>query len=221
MDLEGITKEFYLKSEKVFALKEFSYKFEKGKFYSVMGHSGSGKSTLINILGLLLTPTSGKYLLDGQDVSKLNDDLCSDIRMKKIGFIYQDYNLDENMTALENVMLPMLINKDIKNSERETRALKLLTQFGLEERLKHYPKEMSGGEKQRVAIARALANSPEYIICDEPTGNLDEENEKIVFNLLKELSQQGKTIIVVSHSDVVKQYSDVVIKINKGSIVNE
>lgn len=221
MDLEGITKEFYLKSEKVFALKEFSYKFEKGKFYSVMGHSGSGKSTLINILGLLLTPTSGKYLLDGQDVSKLNDDLCSDIRMKKIGFIYQDYNLDENMTALENVMLPMLINKDIKNSERETRALKLLTQFGLEERLKHYPKEMSGGEQQRVSIARALANSPEYIICDEPTGNLDEENEKIVFNLLKELSQQGKTIIVVSHSDVVKQYSDVVIKINKGSIVNE
>lgn len=221
MDLEGITKEFYLKSEKVIALKDFSYKFEKGKFYSVMGHSGSGKSTLINILGLLLTPTSGKYLLDGQDVSKLNDDLCSDIRMKKIGFIYQDYNLDENMTALENVMLPMLINKDIKNSERETRALKLLTQFGLEERLKHYPKEMSGGEQQRVAIARALANSPEYIICDEPTGNLDEENEKTVFNLLKELSQQGKTIIVVSHCDVVKKYSDVVIKINKGSIVNE
>ncbi len=221
MNLENIAKEYILKNNKVVALKDFSFNFESEKFYAIMGHSGSGKSTLINILGLLSTPTKGKYLLDQKDVSCMSERELAEIRMKKIGFIFQDFNLDENMTALENVMLPMLINKDIKREDREQLAKNLLDKFGLEDRETHFPRELSGGEQQRVAIARALANNPKYIICDEPTGNLDEENEVIVFDYLKELSKQGKTIIVVSHSDAVKNYADVVIKISKGSIVNE
>lgn len=221
MKLENITKEYHTKSEKIIALKDFSYNFKKGNFYAIMGHSGSGKSTLISILGLMGKYTSGKYTINNEEVTNLSDKELSKLRMKYIGFIFQDYMLDPYLKAFENVILPMLINNSIKKEERKKIALKLLKEVGLEERVNHYPKEMSGGEQQRVCLARCLANSPEVILADEPTGNLDENNEKHIFTLLKELSKKGKCVIVVSHSNEIKKYADVVINLSKGQIVGD
>lgn len=220
MELKKVSKIYKLKDEEINALSDFSYKFEKGKMYGVRGHSGSGKSTLINILGLLETPTKGTYIIDKRDVSKLNSKELADLRLNTIGFVFQDFYLNENMTALENVMLPLLINKSLSFKEKEVKAKKLLTEVGLVNRIKHFPKELSGGEQQRVAIARALANNPKIILADEPTGNLDEENEKIIFEQLKKLSKDGKCVIVVSHSDEINKYADEILKISKGKLVN-
>lgn len=221
MELKNISKIYKLKDEEIVALDKFSYSFEMGKLYGIMGHSGSGKSTLINILGLLENPTSGTYKLDNKDVSKLSSSELANLRLKTIGFVFQDYFLDENMTALENAMLPLLINKDLSFNKKEEKAKKLLTEVGLEKRINHFPNELSGGECQRVAIARALANDPEIILADEPTGNLDEENEKIIFEQLKKLSKDGKCVIVVSHSDEINKYADEIIKISKGKLVDK
>lgn len=221
MELKNVSKIYKLKDEEIAALKAFSYKFESGKLYGIKGHSGSGKSTLINILGLLEIPTSGTYILDKKDVSKLNSSELANLRLNTIGFVFQDYFLDENMTALENVMLPLLINKKLNFNEKSERAKKLLNEVGLENRIKHFPKELSGGEKQRVAIARAIANKPKIILADEPTGNLDEENEKIIFEQLKKLTKDGKCVIVVSHSDEINNYADEIIKISKGKKVGK
>ncbi len=218
MKLEDITKIYYLKNEEIKALKNVTYTFQNSKFYAIMGHSGSGKSTLIKIMGLLLKPSTGAYYLDGQNIANLCDKELSYLRMKKIGFIFQDYNLDENLRAYENVILPMLINKEIEKDEREFRAMELLEDLGIKERAYHYPKELSGGEQQRVAIARAIANNPDIILADEPTGNLDEENEKIVFGELKKLAKSGKCIVVVTHSPEALKYADKVIEISKGSL---
>lgn len=215
-----MSKIFKRKEEEVVALDDVSFKFEMGKLYGIMGHSGSGKSTLINIIGLLENPTKGSYILDKKDVSKLSDKELADLRLKTIGFIFQDYFLDDNMTALENVMLPLLINKELTFKEKEEKACNLLKEVGLEKRIKHFPKELSGGEKQRVAIARALANEPKIILADEPTGNLDEENEKIILDILKNLSKDGKCVIVVSHSEEIKKYADQLIKIKSGKLVS-
>lgn len=186
------------------ALDNVSYEFKPGKMYAIMGHSGSGKSTLISIIGLIETYTSGKITIDQKDISELKDDELSNLRMKHIGFVFQDFYLDEHLKAYENVMLPMLINKEIKKEERKEKACKLLIDLGLRDRINHFPKEMSGGEQQRVAIARSLANDPKIILADEPTGNLDEENEKLVFETLKDLSKKGKCVIVVTHSEEIK-----------------
>ena len=186
-----------------------------------MGHSGSGKSTFIHLLGLLETPTSGKYTLNGKNVENLTEKETAKIRNETIGFIFQDFYLDEYLTACENVMLPMLINKNINNIERKERALHLLKRLGLEERITHFPKELSGGEKQRVAIARALANDPKIILADEPTGNLDEENEKKILEILKKQSQEGKCVIVVSHSNEIKKYADELLTIKEGRLNKE
>ena len=218
MNLENITKTYSLKNEQITALNNLTYKFEKGKLYAIMGHSGSGKSTLIKIMGLIEKPTSGKYTINNTDISTLNDKELSLLRMKHIGFIFQEFYLNDHLKAYENVILPMLINPEIPKNERQKRALSLLELVGLQERINHFPKELSGGEKQRIAMARALANDPEIILADEPTGNLDEENETIIFNYLKELSEKGKCVIVVSHSDNVKKYADEILIIQKGKL---
>lgn len=215
--LKNITKIFLLKNEKVNALNNITISFEEKKFYAIMGHSGSGKSTLINILGLLTNYTSGDYILNNVNIKELSLDNLAYERMKNIGFVFQQFYLEENLTALENVCLPMTINKNIKPEDRITIATSLLNELGLSNRLNHKPKELSGGEQQRVAIARSLANNPKIILCDEPTGNLDEENEKIVFNLLKKLSET-KCVIVVSHSNEVKKYADEILYISKGKL---
>ena len=220
MIIEALEKIHYTSAEKVVALTNFSYKFEEGKFYAIMGHSGSGKSTLIKILGLMDVLTSGKYFMNEKDVSSLDDIALSSIRMNNIGFIFQDYYLDKNLRAYENVMVPMLINKSIKKGERKTRACELLKALGLGDRLKHFPKELSGGEQQRVCIARALANNPDYILADEPTGNLDENNEVKIMEILKQLSKNGRCIIVVSHSNGIIKYADEVLNLKGGKLVN-
>lgn len=217
--LKNINKKYIRKDEQIEALKNINLTFENGKFYAIMGHSGSGKSTLIRIIGLMDNYDSGIYNLNKIDVKKLNDIEKSNNRMKEIGFIFQDFYLDKNMSALDNVILPMLINKNIKKDERKQKATNLLKKVGLSERANHFPKELSGGEQQRVCIARALANDPNIILADEPTGNLDEKNEQIIFEQLKELSKEGKCIIVVSHSNEVKKYADEIINLKSGEII--
>ena len=216
--LSNISKNYQKNHQEIKALQNITYNFANSKFYSIVGHSGSGKSTLISILGLIENPTSGDYELLEQNVAKMTDDELSALRMKKIGFIFQSFYLDNTLKAYENVILPMLINKDIKPEERYSKAKELLIKLGLENRIDHFPNELSGGEQQRVAIARALANDPEIILADEPTGNLDEENEKIVFDILKQLANDGKCVIVVSHSNKVKDYADVILELSQGEM---
>lgn len=221
MKVENIEKVYQTEKEQVIALSDFSYEFCKGKFYAIMGHSGSGKSTLIKILGLMDNTTSGRYQINGNYVDSLNDEETSYLRMDNIGFVFQDYKLDANMRAYENVILPMLINKKIDKKERLNLALNLLSSVGLKDRVDHFPKALSGGEQQRVCIARALANNPDYILADEPTGNLDEENEKNILNILKGLSQNGKCVIVVSHSSEILKYADEVLTLKNGKLVKD
>lgn len=216
--LKNGIKEFSLKDEKITAMDNVNLKIDIGRLYVIMGHSGSGKSTLIQILGLLDNLTSGELYIDGQDVSNISEDEKADIRQKKIGFVFQSFYLNPKLTAVENVMLPMYINKDIESSNRRRKALKLLTNFGLENRINHYPKELSGGEQQRIAIARALANDPDFILADEPTGNLDVKNEEIVYNTLRDLANNGKAVVVVSHNENIKKYADKVFYMNSGKL---
>ena len=216
--IKGLTKKYQRNKEDIVALDNINIKFEIGKFYAVMGHSGSGKSTLINIIGLIETATSGEYYLNGKNISDLNENEKANIRAKYFGFIFQDYNLDPNLKAYENVMLPMLIDKKVKNIDAKEKAIKLLESLDLAHRINHYLKELSGGEQQRVAIARALANNPEIILADEPTGNLDKKNEQKIFSDLKKLSESGKCVIVVSHSLEIKEYADVIYTLEDGTI---
>lgn len=219
MELKNINKTYKKNNETIEALNNINLSFEKGKLYAIMGHSGSGKSTLIRILGLVDNFDSGEYLLNGNNVKGLNDLELAKIRMKEIGFIFQDFYLDEYMDAKDNIILPMLINKDIEKNNREEIALGLLKKMNLLDRKSHLPKELSGGEKQRVCIARALANDPSIILADEPTGDLDEENERIIFEYLKKLSQDGKCVIVVSHSGEIKKYANEIINLKNGELV--
>lgn len=218
IELVSVNKKYNKNDKVINALSNINIKFEKCKFYAIMGHSGSGKSTLLSIIGLINNFDNGQYFLENKDIKKMSDIELSKFRMNKIGFIFQDFYLDEHMTALENVMLPMIINKNIKKNDRKSIALDLLKKVDMLERANHLPKELSGGEQQRVAIARALANNPDIILADEPTGNLDEKNEKIIFEELKKLSKNGKCVIVVSHSKEVKEYADVVMNIQKGEL---
>lgn len=218
LKLENITKIYEKNNEKIIAVDNVNFTFLSNKFYAVMGHSGSGKTTMLNILGTLENPTKGILKINDKDVHEFNEKHLSKLRNKEIGFIFQNYALDPNLKAIENVMLPMYINEFIKKEDIKKKALELLKYVNLGERMNHYPKELSGGEMQRVGIARALANNPKIILADEPTGNLDEENEKIIFNILKELAKDGKCVIVVSHNENILQYADVVLKMNKGKI---
>lgn len=217
IDLEHIFKIYELGDNKVYALNDVSLHVEKHEFLSIIGPSGSGKSTLMNMLGCLDVPTSGKYILDGEDVSKKNDDELAYIRNNKIGFVFQGFNLIQKLTAIENVELP-LIYLDVPAKERRERAKKALESVGLGERIHHNPTELSGGQQQRVAIARALITNPPIILADEPTGNLDSKAGKEVMQIFKNLHAEGNTIILITHdSDVAKQASRVV-RIQDGKI---
>ncbi len=216
--IEDITKTYKTKKRDVEVLKNIDLTFSLGKFYAIMGPSGSGKSTLFNILGLVDTPSSGAYKINGIDTTKLTDKSSSIIRMNNIGFVFQDFNLDPYLNALENVMMPLYLNKKIKKEDREKISKDILTKLNLENRLEHFPNELSGGEAQRVAIARALVNNPNIILADEPTGNLDEELETEIFKILKSLTKENKCVIVVSHSSKIKEYADVVYTLKDGKI---
>ena len=219
IELKKIKKEYVMRKRSLLVLDDLNVSFEKGKFYAIMGHSGAGKSTLVNIIGLLDQVTEGTYLLNGKDTSKMSENELAELRKNTIGFIFQDYFLDEYLKAYENVMYPMLVNEKINKKAMKGMAIRLLEKVDLKDRFDHFPKELSGGEKQRVAIARALANNPDIIIADEPTGNLDKTNEKKVFELLKKLSNEGKCIIVVSHSEEVKKYADILYELDDRNIV--
>lgn len=209
-------------NQKVTALKEVSITINQGEFIVVMGHSGSGKSTLLQMIGLLDLPTSGSLFINSRDVSKLPKNAVADVRQKSLGFVFQAFHLNPQLKAYENVMLPMLINPEYKNkAEMEKKAKELIDVVGLSERAEHYPRQLSGGEQQRVAVARALANDPDFILADEPTGNLDSENEVVIFTLLKELAQQGKGIMVVSHNESILEYADRVYYMKDGVLGDE
>ena len=217
--LEKVKKNYKTKTKIINVLNDITVQLYNGKFYAIMGHSGSGKSTLVNILGLIDNFDSGEYYLYDSNIDDFSEKKLSYLRMKNIGFIFQEINLIPTLKAYENVMLPMMINKSIPSDKRKNMALDLLKVVGLEERVEHFPRELSGGEQQRVAIARALANNPKIIIADEPTGNLDEKNEKEIFETLKKLSDNGRCIIIVSHSENVKKYADEIFKISDGKLV--
>lgn len=220
VELINIEKSYSLKNHEIPVLKNINVKFENGKFYAIMGHSGSGKSTLISIIDGIEPYTSGKVIINKKDLSDMNNKEKSFMRNNEIGIIFQDFFLDKYLTALENIVFPMTINDKYKKSANK-RALELLKKVELENRSNHFPKELSGGEKQRVAIARALANDPNIIIADEPTGNLDEENESKIFSVLKRLSQEGKCVIVVSHSNEILKYADVFYELKEGSLIEK
>jgi putative ABC transport system ATP-binding protein len=217
--LENVWKKYKLSDEYLSILKGINLKIDSGSFTTIMGPSGSGKSTLMHLLGLLDTPSEGKILFRGQNISNFSEDRLAQIRGEKIGFIFQQFNLLQNLTALENVMLPMIF-QGVPENKRIERAKALLDSVDLEHRINHKPKEMSGGEQQRIAIARSLVNDPEILIGDEPTGNLDSSTGKTVMEILTKLhKEQGKTIIVVTHDPSIAHYSQNIIHIQDGKIV--
>ncbi len=219
LELKNVKKVYVVKNEKVMALNDVSYTFEMNNFYGIMGHSGSGKTTLISILGLLESFDSGTYLINGEEVKDFDNNKISKIRRDYVGFVFQDFYLDEYLNVYENVMLPLITHKELSKETKNEMVIEALTKVGIVDRKNHFPSQLSGGEKQRVAIARALINNPKIILADEPTGNLDEDNEKMIFQILKDLSKEGKCVIVVSHSNEVKSYADKIIKITNGKLV--
>ena len=202
------------------AIDGINLTIEHGEFVAIIGQSGSGKSTLMNMLGLLDVPTSGKYLLNGQDVDGLEDDELSEIRNKEIGFIFQGFNLITSLTAVENVELP-LVYRGMKKEERNKLAVDALNRVGLSHRLDHLPKQMSGGQQQRVAIARAVAARPPIILADEPTGNLDSHSGVEVMKILHELHEEGRTVILITHDNDIANEAQRVIRIQDGQIVSD
>ena len=199
------------------ALDHVDLSIDKGELVGIIGHSGSGKSTLMNMLGCLDVPTSGNYYLNGKDVSNMTDDELSDVRNVEIGFIFQGFNLIPNLTARENVELP-LIYRGVSKKEREDLAVESLKAVGLEHRMDHKPSEMSGGQQQRVAIARAIAARPPVILADEPTGNLDSRSTQEIMEVLKELHRSGRTVILITHDDEIAAQVNRVIRIKDGKV---
>jgi ABC transporter, ATP-binding protein len=199
-------------------LKNISFKVNKGEFLAIMGSSGSGKSTMMNILACLDSQYEGTYILDGIDISKLTENQLSEIRNKKIGFIFQSFNLLPRLSALENVELP-LVYSSIPKAERHKRAAELLEMVGLKDRIHHKPNELSGGQRQRVAIARALVNNPSIILADEPTGNLDSKSEEEIIEILQELNRMGKTIVIVTHEPNIGDIAQRKIVFKDGEII--
>jgi len=218
--LEDITRFYQVGTVTVKALDGVSVSIYKNEFVALMGPSGSGKSTMMNVLGCLDTPTSGKYVLNGIDVSKQSDNELAEVRNKEIGFIFQTFNLLQRSTALENVMLP-LIYAGIPKSERIQMATDTLKQVQLSDRITHKPNELSGGQRQRVAIARALVNNPSIVLADEPTGNLDSKTSVEIMGLLELIHKQGNTIIVVTHEEDIAQHAHRIIRMMDGKIASD
>lgn len=218
IDLIGIKKEYKMGSQIVHALHPLKLQFQVGQFVAIVGPSGSGKSTLLNLLGLLDQSSGGEYWLDGQNVAHLPDDEISLVRCRKIGFIFQSFNLFPNMTVMENVCVPMQYAEQPKDYMRD-RALQILDRLGLGDRTEHKPTELSGGQRQRVAIARSLANDPPVILADEPTGNLDEQTGEEVMQIFRELRSEGRSIIMVTHNPEYESEVDRVVEIRDGQII--
>ena len=220
IELTNINKSFHLGDETIKALDDVNFKVDKGEFVSIIGPSGSGKSTLMNILGLLDTPDSGKYILDGIEVENAKDNELAKIRNSKIGFIFQNFNLLGKMTAVQNIQVP-LIYKGVSNPDSKTKAYELLKKVGLEGRETHLPNQLSGGQQQRVAIARALACDPEIILADEPTGALDSKTSVDIMNELEDLNNKGQTIILITHDVNVAKRAKRMVKISDGKLYEE
>lgn len=204
----------------VIALNKVSLTIKNNEFVAVMGTSGSGKSTLMSILGCLDTPTSGEYLLSGESIKNINDEDLSQIRNRKIGFIFQTFHLLPRLTALDNVILPLRYS-DVEPEEAKQRGLEMLEKVGLSSRWHHKPFEMSGGQRQRVAIARALVNRPQVIFADEPTGNLDSKTSNEIMSLLCDLHEQGQTIVMVTHEEDIAAYADRMIRMKDGEVIED
>lgn len=217
IQLNEISRSFQMGVEELLVLKALDLTIHNNEYVSLMGPSGSGKSTLMNILGCLDTPTSGKYWLDGLDVSAMNDDRLAEIRNKKIGFIFQTFNLIPRLTALDNVAMP-LIYAGVSKRERIEKAEEVLQKVGLADRMKHKPNEMSGGQRQRVAVARALVNNPSLLLADEPTGNLDSKTSYEIMTLFDELHDQGNTIVIVTHEESIAEYTQRIVRLRDGKI---
>ena len=215
--IENMKKIYNPGENEVRALDGIDLDIERGDLVAIVGHSGSGKSTLMNMLGCLDTPTSDKYVLDGQDVASMTDNQLADVRNKEIGFIFQGFNLISNLDAVGNVELP-LVYRGVSKNERKQLAMEALKSVGLEDRMKHKPNEMSGGQQQRVAVARAVAAKPPIILADEPTGNLDTKSTQEILEILKELHRSGRTVIIITHDEEIASQAHRVIRILDGRI---
>ncbi len=217
ISLKDITKIYYLGRQELPVLKGISLNIHVNEYVALMGPSGSGKSTLMNILGCLDTPTSGQYILNGKDVSRMIDDELADVRNVEIGFVFQQFNLLPRLTAWENVALP-LIYAGVSKAEREERARAMLTKVGLEERAHHKPNELSGGQSQRVAIARALINNPSLLLADEPTGNLDTKTSVEIMDIFAKIHEQGNTVVLVTHEEDIANFTKRVVRVRDGIV---
>lgn len=220
IQLENIQKSYYLGKQELKVLKGISLEIFKEEYVALMGPSGSGKSTLMNILGCLDSPTAGKYILNGADVSKMLDDDLAEVRNKEIGFVFQQFNLLPRLTAAENVALPLIYNGTPKKLRTEL-ALEMLNRVGLADRSHHKPNELSGGQNQRVAIARALVNTPSIILADEPTGNLDSKTSVEIMNIFDKIQADGNTVILVTHEEDIANYAHRIIRLKDGIIEHD
>jgi len=217
IEMHELTRVYQLGPQEIYALRGVDLIINPGEYVAIMGPSGSGKSTLMNIIGCLDTPSSGRYLLDGVPVESLNDDELAAIRNKKIGFVFQTFNLLARTTALQNVELPLIYAK-IPRAQRRSLAEEALTAVGLGDRMNHQPNELSGGQRQRVAIARALVNKPSLLLADEPTGNLDSQTGREILDLFRDLHQRGNSIIMVTHEDDVAREAKRIVHIRDGKV---
>lgn len=220
IELENIQKSYYLGKQELKVLKGITLQIFKNEYVALMGPSGSGKSTLMNILGCLDSPNSGKYILNGEDVSKMEDDDLADVRNNEIGFVFQQFNLLPRLTAAENVALPLIYNGTSKKARTEI-ALEMLNRVGLADRSHHKPNELSGGQNQRVAIARALVNNPSIILADEPTGNLDSTTSTEIMNIFDKIQSEGNTVILVTHEEDIADYAHRIIRLKDGVIESD
>ena len=217
--LEGVTKIYHAGEVEVPALKGLSLHIPEGEFIAIMGPSGSGKSTLMNLIGCLDQPSSGRYILDGYDVSALSDDQLAWIRNRKIGFVFQSFNLIPRASAVHNVEMPLIYAGD--NQQRRERAMAALESVGILDRASHLPNELSGGQQQRVAVARALVTDPAILLADEPTGNLDSESSLEIMKMLRDLNRQGRTIVLITHEADIAAFASRVVRLRDGVIVSD
>lgn len=221
LQVKNVSKVYELDGINIEAITNVSLQIEKGEFVAIVGPSGSGKSTLMHLIGALDTPTSGEVLIDGKNIANMSESELAEVRNEKIGFIFQQFNLLQKTSSLQNVILPLLYSRNKNKIKRENLARELLIKVGLENRLKNFPNQLSGGQQQRVAIARALINNPSIILADEPTGNLDSKTGKEIIEMFKKLHHEGHTVIIVTHDPNIAKKAKRQIRIKDGTIVNK